>query len=337
MIDQEDKEISEWMSKLSEVPFRRELKVKILEAAKERTASELMRDGLGRRRHAWGRFLSVGTGLVAALLIVVVGFTQFHAKHGDTTATSKHVPFNANATEFGLQKAPVTISNIHIGTLPGDPKDADVLANVKNTSKSPIYESGLFGVLAFTPKNSNSENWLTFVNGPSGVIQPGQTVVWGFNPSGQALHARGESELIEKPHLKFYSSELVSTDVADTVWKRSTLQIKDIQVQPRDLGNGKQSVQINAQIQNTTRQPIHLAKQRAIIWFASTPTQSFLSDASIRFLYHLTPEYSDQNWPTTVQPGQTVAVNFRVLADENSDFFSRTPHVMIIHAPNVTS
>lgn len=339
MMNEDDKDVRDWISKLSEVPFGDSLKSKILTRAQMEMASETkMRRW--RDRHSLGRYFGVASGVVAACLIVVALVTQISLPHGNTTATSQHVPFDANATEFGLQNAPVQISDIHIGTIAGDPTNADVLATVKNTSQSPISEADLFGVLSFTPTQSQTENWLTFVNGPSGVIQPGQTVAWHFHPSGQALHAKGNDALIETPHLKFYTSALVSPATADAVWKKSALQVADIQPEPRNLGGGSQllqSVQINAQIRNTTNRPIDLSKERAIIWFALTPDQSFLSDASIRFLYHLTPEYAGQHWPTIVEPGQTIDVNFPVLSDSKSDFFNRVAHVVIIDAPDVVS
>lgn len=335
MVEKEDGNLRELMKQLSDVPFRNELKARILDEAKTSSAPERL---VGKRRRPWGRYFAVASGLVAACVVGGVAISQRGMHIDNTSAASKTIPFHENAKQFGLQRAPVQITNIRIGTIDGDPADSDVLADVTNTSDQPLYESEMFGVLSFTPKGqpNAAENWLTFVNGPSQVIQPGQKTVWYFHPSGKALHNPTNDRLIEQPHLQFYSSHLVATDVADTVWKRSQIKVSNPQVEPRHLANGIQSVQINVNLTNTSDHAINLNQARAVIWFASSSDQSFLSDNSIRFMYHLTPEYSDQHWPTVLQKGKSINVNFRVLSDSSSDFFSRTAHVIIIDAPDVT-
>lgn len=244
-----------------------------------------------------------------------------------------------SASAFGLANAPLQVSNVRIGSVKGDPAQSDVLATVKNTSNKPVSEADVFGVLSFTPNaNTSVENWLTFVNGPSRTLQPGQSVLWSFHPSGP--HAKAGSEVIsEIPHLKFYTSQFVPVANADAVWVKSGLQVTNIQVQPvaSPAKATWQAVDIETTIHNPSQQTIDLNNMRAVIWFAQNSSQTFLSDQSIRFLYHMAPETTSQHWPVNVKPNQTIHVSFQVLSDKNSDFFSRTPHVMVIHAPNVTS
>ncbi|WAH35826.1 hypothetical protein [Alicyclobacillus dauci] len=334
MMDQEDKDLRELMKQLSDVPFRTELKARILDQVREPVGNRIEPR---RKRRSYGRYFAVASGLVAACLVGAVAILHDSGIQIKTTADTKTVPFNESAAQFGLKDAPVQVSNVRVGTTAGDPKNSDVLADVTNNSTRPVRESDLFGVLAFSPQGQSTENWLTFVNGPSQVIEPGQTVEWWFHPSGSNLHSPVDDRLVEEPHLAFYASHLVTADTADALWRRSKLEVSNVQVTPRDLSNGIQSVQINTRLTNRSNQPIDLERSRAIIWFASTSDQSFLSDNSIRFLYHMKPEYKDQSWPSVVEPGQTIAVNFRVLSDSKSDFFSRTPHVVVIDAPQLPS
>lgn len=341
MVDEEreDKDLRRVMKQISDVPFRSELKQRILDEAKL-PEGQPVRTGRARRRPSVGKYLVAATGLVAAVFIAVIGLQETGKQIIPHTSATKGVPFQIDAREFGLETAPVQISDVRVGTADGDPLNSDVLANVTNTSKAPLSESQVFGVLSFSPqgKPSSAENWLTFVNGPSKTIAPGQTVIWHFHPTGERLHVAGDTQIVEQPHLSFYSSHVVNPDAADIVWKRSPIDVGgNIQVVPRDLGNGLQSVQIDASLKNTSKHSIDLSQSRAVIWFASNSDQSFLSDNSIRFMYHLTPEYPDQSWPTILKPGQRVDVNFRVISDTKSDFFSRTPHVLIIDAGSLSS
>lgn len=338
MFDEEDKELRSLFQGMERTPFRDELKIKILEQARsEGVAVTRTR----RSRGIWRRNVSIATGLVAACAVVVGAITYgTNSSRDKTTATTNQVSFEASASAFGLANAPVKVSNVRIGNVAKDPVNSDVLADVTNTSNQPITEADMFGVLSFTPNNSKStqENWLTFVNGPSEVVQPGQTVLWSFHPEGESLHASATSQqIVEVPHLKFYSSKLVQTSQANAVWKRSTLQVSNVQAQPRpNYHDGTESAQLNVTLHNGTKKPVDLANERAVIWFSDSPNQSFLSENSVRFLYHMVST-GIPSWPTVVQPGQTIHVSFLVLSSAKTDFFSRTPHVIVIDEPNVTS
>ncbi|MFD1673410.1 hypothetical protein [Alicyclobacillus fodiniaquatilis] len=337
MVDSEDQEMRDLMKQLTDVPFRDELRARIL--TEVRAAQTPVPKG--RKRRLWGRYTAMVSSLVAAGLFCAFMVDQKQQHQQAPVTTAKRVPYNASSTEFGLAQAPVQIVDMHIGTHPGDPwKDGEVLAELKNTSNQPVASADMFGVLSFSPKSTpNQENWITIVNGPNQTIQPGQTVKWWFHPSGSVLRSGSGDQLTEVPHLSFYASHLVAPSQADTVWKRSGLAVNenDLYVQPYDLGNGQQSVQVNAKLTNTTKKTIDLHNVLAVIWFASSDKQSFVSQNSIRFMYHVTPQSADDTWPTVVKPNQTVKVNFVVLSDMSSDFFSRTPHVIIIDDPQQTS
>ncbi|GMA62332.1 hypothetical protein NZD89_21520 [Alicyclobacillus fastidiosus] len=335
MTDTDDKDLRHIMQQLSEVPFRDDLKSRILDAAQER---ELPIAKANRRRRTASWYAGLVSGIAAACAVVGVGVSLYmgHPSLKETSATEDTVPFQLNAKAYGLAPAPLQIADVRIGTLPGDPTDSDVLANVKNTSDTPVHKSDVFGVLSFTPNDASqggAENWLTFVNGPSETVEPHQTVVWGFHPTGSTLHGASSNELVETPHLRFYAAHLAPLASAAQVWTKSPVSVGDLQVEPRVLDHNRQSVQIDARLTNTSNQPFHLKTSRAVIWFASSSDQSFLSVDSIRFMYHLTPEYADQNWPTVLAPGQSTDINFRVISDRQSDFFSRAVHVMIIKVP----
>ncbi|EPZ44642.1 hypothetical protein [Alicyclobacillus acidoterrestris] len=338
MTNRDDKDLQNIMQQLSEVPFRDELKSRVLNAAK---AEDLALAGGRRKRVPRSWYAGIASGLVAAVAVIGVGIglERHDAEQAanQASATSAPVSFQLDAKQYGMAQAPLQISNVRVGTLPGDPKDSDVLADLTNTSDKPVRESDIFGVLSFTPAGNNNlqtgENWLTFVNGPSGSIAPHQTAQWGFHPDGSTLHAPLTQAIVETPHLSFYLAHLVPTDMADKVWTKSPLDVSQVQVEPRVVDGRAQSVQIDARLTNTSKSPFPLSSARAVIWFASSPEQSFMSDGSIRFMYHLTPEYKDQVWPSVVQPGQSIAVNFRVISDNQSDFFNRMAHVMIINTP----
>lgn len=332
MRDQDDRELHDLMAKLENVPFRKELQSRVLERARLEAAER----GSPKKRRNRTRFVSMLSGVAAACVAIVIGVVMYSDGSRPHTAAKEEVQTSSN---FGLVNAPLKISNVRIGTLKGDPANSDVVADVKNVSNKPLNEADVFGVLSFTPSSQSSiENWLTFVNGPSQTVLPGQTVKWGFHPSGP--HAKAGSQVIsEVPHLKFYASRFVPTSQASAVWVRNVLQVTNIQVEPVPSSPTAnwQSVDIEATIHNPSKQVVDLQNTRAIIWFAQNSTQTFLSDQSIRFLYHMTPETATDHWPTSVQPGQTIHVDFQVLSDKQSDFFSRTPHVIVIDAPNVTS
>lgn len=337
---EDDKNLRKMMKEMSEVPFRSELQSRILGEAKQDVKSRRLRVG-SRRKRFFRNYPAIAAGLVA---VVAVGLFGLHLSRREsanqvshTAATSHHVEFQQSAKHFGLNRAPVQLTDVRIGTVDGDPTNSDVLANVTNVSNHVVSESDIFGVLSFAPQGqpAKDENWITFVNGPARTIDPGQTVVWHFHPTGEQLYGPREVNIREQPHLSFYSAKLVSPKRSDVVWNTSPVKVSNVQSEPRDIGNGVQSVQINARIKNTSSRPLDLSQSRAIIWFASNPTQSFLSDNSIRFMYHLTPEYTGQSWPQVIQPGQSINVNFRVVSNMKSDFFSRTPHVIVIDSASL--
>ncbi|MFB5190349.1 hypothetical protein [Alicyclobacillus fastidiosus] len=335
MTDRDEKDLRHIMQQLSEVPFRDDLKSRILDAAQE-SALPIAKANRRRRPASW--YAGLVSGIAAACVVVGVGVGLYmgHPSLRQTSATESTVPFQPNAKAYGLAPTPLQIADVRIGTLPGDPTNSDVLANVTNTSDVPVHESDVFGVLSFTSSDASqadAENWLTFVNGPNETVQPHQTVVWGFHPTGSTLHKPSSTELAETPHLHFYASHLVPTASASQVWTKSPVKVSQLQVEPRVLYNNEQSVQIDAHLTNLSNQPFDLKTSRAVIWFTSTSDQSFLSLDSIRFMYHLTPEYADQNWPTVLAPGQSTDINFRVISDRQSDFFSRKVHVMLIQVP----
>lgn len=332
--DKDDRDLRHVMQQLSEIPFSGELRSRILNEA-ARTVEVREFPARSRHKRRFANYSTIAAGLVAVIAVGLFGLHLFGRNPANhTEATDNHVPFQADAKQFGFNRAPVQLKDIRIGTIAGDPTNSDVMASVKNISNHPITESDVFGVLSFSPKGQSveQENWITFVNGPNQTIAPGQTALWHFHPAGAQLYGPAGKHIVEQPHLSFMSAHLVPPKHANVVWKASSVKVSNVQSEPRDLGDGMQSVLVHARVTDTASKPINLKRSRAVIWFASNSNQSFLSDNSIRFMYHLTPEYAGQSWPTVIQPGQTVVVNFPVISNAKSDFFSRTPHVIVIDA-----
>ncbi|GMA58561.1 hypothetical protein C7445_10484 [Alicyclobacillus sacchari] len=329
-MNDDDNNLRERMKGRADVPFRPELKDNVLAAVRAQRSE---------RRTLRPRWAFVSTmGALAACVAIALTLTLTAPMSKEQQPARRQSLFHSAATvAFPLAKAPIAITNVRIGTLPGEPKNSCVIATLKNLSKHPILEPDVFGVLSFTPQGASTENWLTFVNAPSAAILPGQSVEWGFHPSGP--HAGGSQALAETPHLVFYLAQTVPSHQADTIWRESRLDVTNVQLAPRPTvpGANWQSVQVNATLWNHTSAPIDLRQTRAVIWFSKQADDSFLAADSIRFLFHMTPEIPGQSWPAVVEPGQHVQVAFRVLSTNQSDFFSRTPHVMAVDAPLVQS
>ncbi|WP_040289807.1 hypothetical protein [Alicyclobacillus hesperidum] len=329
-MNEDDNELRERMKGRADVPFRPELKDSILAAVRAQQSSRRT------RRPRWAVFGTVGA--LAACVAIALTFTLTAPMSKKAQSAHQQTLMRATAAAaYPLAKAPIAITDVHIGTLPGEPKNSCVIATLKNVSEHPILEPQVFGVLSFTPQGTRTENWLTFVNAPSAAMMPGQTVKWGFHPSGP--HANGSEALAETPHLVFYLAHTVAPNQADIIWQKSSLTVTNVQLTPRPTvaGANWQSVQVNATLWNPTNAPIDLRQTRAVIWFSKKAGESFLAADSIRFLFHMTPEIPGESWPSVVEPGQHIQVAFRVLSTNQSDFFSRTPHVLAVEAPLVQS
>ncbi|WP_234969651.1 hypothetical protein [Alicyclobacillus vulcanalis] len=330
--DDQDVKLREWYRNRESVPFRNELKERVLRQASGVRPARTTRRRLLSTAGLWAASAAV------ALLCLVAGWPR---PPMDTVQNAHVTSRGVNqglvrevVHGFGLAYAPVEVTHVHIGTLPGEPENSCVIATLRNTSQRTLYEPELMGVLWFTEAGGR-ENWLTFVNAPAQGLKPGQTVTWGFHPSGP--HAAGSQALIEIPHVRFFYSRSVSPEAANLVWKEAPVAVEDIQVLPAPGGQGPswQSADVYATLVNQASYPIHLADERAVIWFSESASGTFFDPTSVRFLFHVTPELPGVSWPTVLQPKERVRVEFRVLSEKGTDFFSRTCHVTLLDAPLV--
>jgi len=279
-------------------------------------------------------------GVAVALLCVVVAWPKqpLESITGTNTATQSvrsNGPVQTVVHGFGLAYAPIEVSDVHIGTLPGEPANSCVLAQLRNTSNQTLYQPDVMGVLWFTPRGGGEENWLTFVNAPAQGLKPGQTVTWGFHPSGP--HVGSSQALSEIPHLRFFYSQSASVESANLVWKQAPVTVEDVQVLPVVGGSGAtwQSADVFATLVNRSSRTVDLADERAVIWFSRGASDTFFDPSAVRFLFHVTPELPGVSWPTVLRPGQRARVEFRVLSAKGTDFFSRVCHVVLLDAPLV--
>lgn len=347
MTTREDRDLDAQLRRLyrarEDVPFRESLKARVLEEAQR---GEPTRQAAFRRASRWASSFGLLAAGVAVALICLIAALPKHSLSGPSTQafnqaavapTRTNSPIAISVQGYGLEYAPIQISDVHVGTLPGEPKNSCVIAMLRNTSTQTLVEPDLVGVLWFTAPGSKEENWLTFVNAPTSGLKPGQTVVWGFHPSGP--HQGTSQALSEVPHLRFFYSRSVSGNQANLVWKQSPLAVENVQVLPVAGGAGAtwQSVDVYATVWNRSAHTVDLADTRAVIWFSQTATQSFFDASAIRFLFHMTPELPGTSWPTVLKPGQKARLEFRVLSAKNTDFFSRICHVTVLDAPIVPS
>ncbi|ACV58021.1 hypothetical protein [Alicyclobacillus acidocaldarius] len=322
------------------VPFRDELKARVLREATSAEGKPSPRTATrGRNRLMSSAALWVA-GVAVALLCVVVAWPKTPLESITTTQTSRQSVRSQGPTQtvvhgFGLAYAPIEVSNVRVGTLPGEPADSCVLAELRNTSNQTLYEPDVMGVLWFTPRGGGDENWLTFVNAPAEGLKPGQTVTWGFHPSGP--HAGSSQALSEIPHLRFFYSRSASAESANLVWRQAPVGVEDIQVLPVAGGPGAtwQSADVYATLVNRASRTVDLADERAVIWFSQGASDTFFDPSAVRFLFHVTPELPGVSWPSALKPGERVRVEFRVLSTKGTDFFSRVCHVVLLDAPLV--
>ncbi|AEJ42947.1 hypothetical protein [Alicyclobacillus acidocaldarius] len=191
------------------VPFREELKARVLRAAASAQGKSSPRPATRKSNRLMSSAALWVASVAVALLCLVVAWpkTPLQWMRGDQTSrpsVHSHVLVHTVVRGFGLAYAPIQVLNVRIGTLPGEPVDSCVLAELRNTSNETLYEPDVMGVLWFTPPGGGDENWLTFVNAPAQGLKPGQTVTWGFHPSGP--HAGSSQALAEIPHLRFFTA-----------------------------------------------------------------------------------------------------------------------------------
>jgi len=322
------------------VPFRDELKARVLRASASAIGKNPVRGAARRRNRVMASATLWVASVAVALLCVVVAWPKAPLPSSTITETARQSVRAHGQTEtvihgFGLAYAPIEVSDVRIGTLPGEPPDSCVLAELRNTSNRTLAEPDVMGVLWFTPKGGSDENWLTFVNAPAQALKPGQTVTWGFHPSGP--HTGSSQALAEIPHLRFFYSRPASGASASLVWKLAPIGVEDIQVLPVAGGQGAtwQSADVYATLVNRASHTVDLADERAVIWFSQGASATFFDPSAVRFLFHVTPELPGVTWPTVLKPGERARVEFRVLSTKGTDFFSRVCHVLLLDAPLV--
>ncbi|MBF8376991.1 hypothetical protein IW967_03755 [Alicyclobacillus mali] len=320
------------------VPFRDEIRTRVLrEAASTTGASRTLRASARQRRFVSSAVLWLaGVAVAAVCLVVAWPKTPLGPISGTNTAMQSARAHGQTVVQgYGLTYAPIEVSDVRIGTLPGEPANSCVLAELRNTSKQTLVEPDVMGILWFTPRSGGGENWLTFVNAPAQGLKPGQTVTWGFHPSGP--HAQSSQALSEIPHLRFFYSREASAEWANLVWKQAPIRVEDVQVLPVPGGAGAtwQSVDVYATLVNRSSRTVDLADERAVIWFSQGASDTFFDPSAVRFLFHVTPELPGVSWPTVLKPGQRARVDFRVLSTRGTDFFSRVCHVAVLDAPLV--
>ncbi len=292
-----------------------------------------------RRRRGWisaAGLWAAGVAVAFVCLVVAVPKAAWHtASDQEMAKHAQHQPVQRVVRGYGLEYAPIEVLDVRVGTLPGEPANSCVLAELRNTSSQTIAEPDVMGVLWFTPKGGGEENWLTFVNAPAQGLKPGQTITWGFHPSGP--HAGTSQALSETPHLRFFYSQSASADTANLVWSEAPVEVEDVQVLPVPGGSGPtwQSADVYATLVNRSSRAVNLANERAVIWFSQQPSDTFFNPSVVRFLFHVTPELPGVTWPTTLRPGARARVEFRVLSAKETDFFSRICHVVVLDAPLV--
>jgi len=314
---------------MPEIPFSDDLKAQILARADERSHVSPSRRHR-RGRSSWTRGLSIAAGLVAAVgLLYGTWATVQHRAGGPLTPAQRATADSARG--FGLNVAPLRVSNVEIGTAPGMPKSAIVYATLTNTSQRPISKVNVFGVLSFSKKSPGmqatlqSSDWNTFVNAPDEAIPPGATVTWSFRPFG-APHTASDA-LTESPTLTFYNAQLVPATQGDVTWMRAPLHIDAIQVLPRATFGTGQSIGVSVQVSNPSSKAVRLSDLRALIWFSQSAGQDWTTSLDTRFISDVATV--DVKTDEIAAHGSST-VYFRLVAGANADFFSSTPNVAFI-------
>lgn len=332
-------EFAESFRDMVEIPFTDDLRQRVLMAIHQGTDKDERRVAFGRtpRWQAW--LASVGGVAIAAVMLwAVSSWTTVNGVKVKGTAAPMAVTKLASndvqsrrVVPFGLQNAPVSVSNVGLGSEGGYPDKTYVMANLTNLGTGTVREGQVFGVLWFSNHpNSHSlttSNWASFVdfsltNG-SKQLAPGASGAWSFRPIGAPMQ---NGHLAEAPHLVFYHAGLVSPSQADALWPQAHVGVSNIRFAERKHWTGGQSFQVTTTLTNRSSSPLYIPDLLGIIWFSPGMSSDWTAPNVVRFL--ATPII--QSGPDPLPPGGRVNVYFRLIGSDSTDFIGMIPHVAMI-------
>ncbi|MBX5435661.1 MAG: hypothetical protein IRZ33_00420 [Alicyclobacillaceae bacterium] len=323
-----------------EVPFTDELRQQILKRAEQQLAST-KRPARNRRGEPWRSLWACLGGLGGAAALIWAVWTYSPAAPAEPSAPRhpsvlRQIVPQANEHEelgqarvYGLQRAPISIGDIWIGTEAGQPPGSVVYATLTNVGTKPLGPQDVVGVLAFHPRGTSAtlatSDWLAFVSGPAGTLQPGDTVTWSFRPVGAPVDA--EHRLVEVPSVEFYNRGLVPVERADVVWRTPAgVDVTDIHVTPRLAWADGQSVELTATLTNGSGRSLNTRSLLALIWFAPQSVSDWTRPEVIRFLNQV----QLQGGAVAVPPGGRVRLDFRLIGPAKVDFRQLAVRVSLV-------
>jgi len=324
-----DEELHQHLRTLPSIPLSAELQRKILVQATlvpVPVDAEAHHKKRARRLDIRGAFAVSGAVVAAcAALFFVWNGNLLHkpAKPAVTQATVNQ----GDTQTFGLKLSAYHVDWVKITSQPGEPKDSIVLAQITNTGKTPIHPTDVMTVLAFQSASKQDllkSDWVTIIGSPVQSVQPGQHVLFSFHPDGAPHNAEGA--LTEKPQLKFFRTDLVASNQADTTLVAPSVGVKEVSAQPLMRADKGEAFQVTATITNHDKQAITLSHLDGIIWFGPQP--SFLMYSGNRYITRLRPAIPSE---TVIPPGQSIRVYADLIGPLQTDYANILSHLLVVN------